>query len=315
MSKEYFKSNKVSQSKIKLFLDCKEKFHYKYVLNNYLDDDTSSKGFGRFYHTLVLENEQIPNKYTKDLGIKVGGKGGVFIEEYFKTGNKELAYKACELKASIDKVWEDFEKPDNQEYYNFLKSAEGKELISVDDWDKGYKMLEVLKKHLIYKQMNLEETELYTELVIEWQVSYAKSLLKSMLDRVVINHNNKEIIIYDLKTTKHSNLSGFIYDLKKYRYDIQAIFYINALEFKIKHNLTYKDYQIKFVFVPQCTEAPYHIIQPISLNTNDLDIAYMKYRQALIDIDDCILLNEWKTNYFSANSSGVLTINLNSNEY
>ena len=316
MSREYYSSGRISQSKLKYFIDCKEKYHGKYIVNAVQNDDTASMGFGRYYHTLILQPEKINEVYSLDTGLKVEGMMGVFIEEYAKTQDKEASYIKAGFKWSIEKVWENFEKEENQKYYKFLLDTTGKELISKDDFHKGNQMLQKFNSNAeVFHLLNPIGTglEIYTELIIEWNVNFCKLELQSMLDRVIINNNMKTIKILDLKTTRDYNLKGFTYSIKKYRYDVQAIFYINALMWYIDNNPEwnkYKDYDISFVFVPQCTEFPHHCLKPCDIDSSDLDKAYLEYREALVELETCMLLNDWTSDSNKTDLEGIVTIKL-----
>ncbi len=315
MSNSYYESTAISQSKIKTFLESRETYYYVYVCNN-KPEDLNHLAFGRYYHTLILEPDKISEKYVIDSGLKVNGKMGIFIEEYFRTGNEKLAHTLSEFDWSLEKVMHDFndvKKETNKKYFEFLKSLEGKELISKDDYYKGQRMLANFGQDC-RNILNPESDDciIHTEYYIKWFVPYAALELKSLLDRVVINHTKRTITIVDLKTTKVKNIRNFSYECKKYKYHIQAAFYKSAVEYLLYTEWSdLKDYTIDFIFIPQCTEAPYHTLRPFRLTEEDMQKAYMEYRQALIDIETCVITNYWKSDYDILDSQGVATLSLN----
>lgn len=158
--------------------------------------------------------------------------------------------------------------------------------------------------------------EIFNELIIDWEVTYSSLKLKSMLDRVVLNHSNKTITIIDLKTTKCKSLKSFRYDMINYKYYIQAVFYINAMEYKISTDPDWskvKDYKIEFVFVPQYYEVPYNTLRPIRLTNTDLEKGYEEYRNALISLELCMNTNIWESDDDHTDIKGIVTLNLFNN--
>lgn len=333
----YYESNKISQSKLKLFLESKELYFYRYIQNNYINSDTESLGFGRYYHTLVFQPELIKDKYIINSGFTITGNMGVFIEEFYKLHildslpediAKQQAYIKSEFKIPIETIWrkfQDTEDPKNINnliYYKYLKSTKGKESISQNDYIKGQKMLHSLTNDIkIQEIMNPidiigNNIEIFNELIIDWEVTYSSLKLKSMLDRVVLNHSNKTITIIDLKTTKCKSLKSFRYDMINYKYYIQAVFYINAMEYKISTDPDWskvKDYKIEFVFVPQYYEVPYNTLRPIRLTNTDLEKGYEEYRNALISLELCMNTNIWESDDDHTDIKGIVTLNLFNN--
>jgi hypothetical protein len=325
----YYNNTRISQSKLKLFIESREKYFYRYVQNNEEESDPSFLSFGRFYHAMVLQPEILKTKYSIAANYKVDGLMGTFIEEYFKAHNiaglklekaKEIAYNKAGFKWTIDKVWEKFttEYP-NMIYYKFLKESKDKETIKKEDNDKAVKMFDKLQENTeVINILNPEDplggtVEIFNELEIDWSVTYCSLPLKSMLDRVIVNHNTKTITIADLKTTKCSNLKAFRNDMKGYKYYIQAIFYINAVEYLVENDekwKKYKDYKLDFVFIPQYTEAPYHTLRPVRLSQSNLEKGYSEYREALIEMEACMLTGVWKSDDIYSDMKGIVTLDL-----
>lgn len=330
----YYNNNKLSQSKLKVFLDSKEKYFYRFIQNNYINNETDSLGFGRFYHTLVFQPELINDKYIVNSGFTINGNMGVFIKEYYNNHivnklteevSKQKAYIKSEFKLPIETIWKKFistEDPKNILYYKYLKTTKNKESIDQENYIKGQRMLETLNKDI--ETINIispedilgNNIEIYNELVIDWEVSYSSIQLKSMLDRVIVNHHLKTVTIVDLKTTKCSNIKSFKYDIINYKYYIQAIFYINALEYNILNDSKWsklKDYKIDFIFIPQYTELPYNTLRPIRLSIKDLEKGYIEYRNGIIELELCTNTNIWKSDDNHTDIKGIITLNLFNN--
>jgi len=67
--------------------------------------------------------------------------------------------------------------------------------------------------------------------------------LKAMIDIIIVDHNNKIIIPFDIKTTS-SSLYNFKKSFYKYRYDIQAQLYNYILEKKCVNDDYFKDFSL-----------------------------------------------------------------------
>ncbi len=179
---------------------------------------------GTLLHMAILE----PNKFIVSDVEPVGGMMGKFIELLAKHPNEKIdgtsmivdtAHKASGFKHSLEVVLKNFEKPENQAYYEFLKSANGKVCLTKEDKDVIDKCIESLSKHkaaaslLFDKDLPdlFEKDQTYNELPIYWvyQVIDEKGdtyevPCKSLIDRLVIDHTEGLIKVIDLKTTSKS---------------------------------------------------------------------------------------------------------------
>jgi hypothetical protein len=150
----------------------------------------------------------------------------------------------------------------NSAYFDELCQAYGKQIITIEDKAKIDSIAESFKNSdygWIFKVANGEENENYDEKNID--IYFQKVIYfdydgipsKALLDLLLINHNTKEIAIADLKTTGDTVIN-FKYAAMKFRYDIQAAFYINAVTKWIKTKPELKDYTlIGFSFLVEST--------------------------------------------------------------
>lgn len=92
----------------------------------------------------------------------------------------------------------------------------------------------------------LDYLEVHNELEILWskRISGVMMELKSKLDKVIINHQTKEVFLIDLKTTG-KEVDLFIESFDKYNYLQQMTFYKNALEWYLKNVLGLEDYTVQ----------------------------------------------------------------------
>jgi hypothetical protein len=115
--------------------------------------------------------------------------------------------------------------------------------------------------------------ECFNEYPIYWDFPIEsggeKLKCKSLLDRLIIDHNNKKIIIVDLKTT--SMLSDFKETLEKFSYYRQLAFYKLAVlsELQSKYEDKYKDYEVETYIIAVSTIDPYEC-RVFKISFNDL---------------------------------------------
>ena len=127
-------------------------------------------------------------------------------------------------------------------YIEYLKQKDNKKVISFADLN----MLKTIKSNLeSHKKANellfnySKTFEVYNEFHINWEFPNASELgdlsCKSLLDRVMIDHTNKKIILIDLKTTSH--LYDFNTSMNEFSYYRQLAFYWLARQWYFKYEL------------------------------------------------------------------------------
>jgi len=203
---EYRKKEGISSSDLKTMM--KSMATWKYYKDNPGDNDSEALQFGRAYHKLMLEPGDFDNEFI--------------VSPKFDRRTKEG--KAA--------------------YEEFLKNAEGKEVISEDTYQK-----------LLEMQMALYETP-FVKLLIKgeheksffWTDEETGIPCKCRPDSYGMIKDN--YICVDLKTTKDAETDKFMRDALKLGYDIQASHYTKGLE-------NAYDKPFKFIFIAQEKTAPY----------------------------------------------------------
>lgn len=123
-----------------------------------------------------------------------------------------------------------------QEYFEDLKNSKGKTVISLAQYGEIMTVVESLSKNELSKKFFdrdylKNEEKLVTLYQIPIYFKYKDQECKALPDMVFININeNKEVLsvqIVDLKTM-HDDTLNFDRNAYKYRYDIQAAFYLEA---------------------------------------------------------------------------------------
>lgn len=129
-----------------------------------------------------------------------------------------------------------------QNYIEYFKNKDSKKVISFADLN----MLKTIKKNMEdHKKANEllfnypETFEVHNEFHINWEYPNASSLgdlpCKSLLDRVMIDHTNKKIILVDIKTT--ADVYNFKHSIEEFDYCRQLAYYWLAIHWYFKNEL------------------------------------------------------------------------------
>lgn len=129
-----------------------------------------------------------------------------------------------------------------QNYIEYFRNKDSKKVISFADLN----MLKAIKKNMEdHKKANEllfnypETFEVHNEFHINWEYPNASSLgdlpCKSLLDRVMIDHTNKKIILVDIKTTV--DVYNFKHSVEEFDYCRQLAYYWLAIHWYFKNEL------------------------------------------------------------------------------
>ena len=129
-----------------------------------------------------------------------------------------------------------------QNYIEYFRNKDSKKVISFADLN----MLKAIKKNIEdHKKANEllfnypETFEVHNEFHINWEYPNASSLgdlpCKSLLDRVMIDHTNKKIILVDIKTT--ADVYNFKHSVEEFDYCRQLAYYWLAIHWYFKNEL------------------------------------------------------------------------------
>lgn len=129
-----------------------------------------------------------------------------------------------------------------QNYIEYFRNKDSKKVISFADFN----MLKAIKKNMEdHKKANEllfkypETFEVHNEFHINWEYPNASTLgdlpCKSLLDRVMIDHTNKKIILVDIKTT--ADIYNFKHSIEEFDYCRQLAYYWLAIYWYFKNEL------------------------------------------------------------------------------
>jgi hypothetical protein len=237
MRDNYYDIKAISNSSLSWLKESPKVFQEN--MNNKADErESKSLKNGKIIHSFILE----PDSFAVSDVEPVEGMMGRFIEELVKielNGTIEeqerryaTAYTKAGFKLSIDVILKNLNKDDNQNFYKFLLNTNGKTCLSVVD----YKMLTNIKNNLtqhkkatwlLFNDMFLKfKNTILIEETLEFEIDDIKC--KAKPDKVIINHENKQVFLIDLKTTSKA-INKFYESFQVYEYGRQLAFYKDAL--------------------------------------------------------------------------------------
>lgn len=174
----------------------------------------------------------------------------------------------------------------NQDYLKYLESADNKKVISFADLT----LLKTIKKNIQeHKKANEllfdfpSTFEAHNEFHINWEYPNASELgdlsCKSLLDRVMIDTENKKIILIDIKTT--ANVYDFKHSVEEFDYYRQLAYYWLAIHWYLKHerDIDFEDYTYETYIIAIQNHDGYEVrvfrmdLQSIESRLNTIDYA------------------------------------------
>ena len=174
---------------------------------------------------------------------------------------EDITYGQIELRIKELGLWSSMvdnaklrAKYDNDLFYNYLKesiAAKGKIIVTPEILSAATKCANVLLYHDYTKEF-FEETD-DIEVIKQAKILYKFKGIqcKAMLDLIVIDHKNKIIKPFDIKTG--AELPGdFQIPFYKYRYYLQVVAYLLAIQSIVEQSDEFRDYKIepfRFMYV------------------------------------------------------------------
>lgn len=247
----YAKPFKFSYSSMNKLLRSPKLFYKEYILNEREESMESYLVEGRIIHCLLLEDGSFNNKFILSPGkIPTYGTGERMVVDKvfnkYQTESPEGKSMLTDLQTEILDIMKEInlhqklktdqqriEKivtPQNESYFEFLKLKGEKTIIDSETLERCAKAVEDIKsKKEICELLGIgkQTTDMfgvYNEMEHSMDLEGYPFGLKGVIDNVVVDIENKKILINDLKTTK-KNLIEFPESVDYYNYWLQAIIY------------------------------------------------------------------------------------------
>lgn len=285
-----------SSSSLKDFSLDRKKYYRKYILGEDVEDkDTQAATTGRVVETLLLEPEEFDNrfymsacaeapsalmlafvnalyKYTKEATDDDGN-----VTRSFEDISKD-AYVESGFKIKYEAVISKFVGSDAEIYYNEIRTVRAKNLtvITAEDVSNAEKIVEELRNNSVTKDVvNLVSSPRYTvynQLQVEGYTLDGHEF-KSMMDKVVVDHEACTIQVYDLKCTW--SVENFLEEYYLYRRAyIQALLYYKAALHFMNKTEDIRGYRVEPPRFIVCDSTNYYNPLIYTLSDKDLEDAY-----------------------------------------
>jgi len=268
--KQYYKEKRISSSSLKYFEQ--SPLLFKKFLDSELEQ--GEKRYlvrGTQIHMAILEPKLFKNNYTYlDFETPKSEQQKQFCEDYIKnyTQNIEVEYPKGSNKETFEgpkvldediillmsyknnykttksdeKALEEAKTLKNKlsKYITYLQNRKKfKDILSYTDWNRIQELKDDCAKHKKAKELlfidDLDTREVHNEFVIFWEDPIHKLPCKSMIDRLIIDHKNKKIILVDLKTVNSFN--KFKERCDEFSYFRQMAFYWYAINWYFVNEL------------------------------------------------------------------------------
>lgn len=240
------------------------------------EKETSESYFelGKAIHCRILEPETFDDRYYLMDIEAPGGYMGTLIDKYFYYINndfaeelaKELAYKDSGYKTKAETVWKNFEeKEECIAYWNALNDSKGKSILTPkEEFIIENCVQSVLNHKTANALLSVDPADTHTILTehdMKWSLKEFDFTMRSILDRAVIDTENKVVNIIDLKTTS-KNVHKFNYSYENFSYYRQMAFYGHAMMWYIENVLKEdrKDWHLTTTIIAVQTSGFYETV-------------------------------------------------------
>ena len=149
-----------------------------------------------------------------------------------------------------------------QDYYNIMYAAQGKKILDSETAHKVSVVVRALKESPATSWYFMPDSPFNDAVQRFYQLKFKASFddidYRIMADLIVVDHENKEIIPVDLKTSSHTEWD-FASSFVQWRYHIQARLYWRVLRKNLDAHPIFKDYTLKnyrFIVVNKETVTP-----------------------------------------------------------
>lgn len=285
-----------SSSSLKDFSLDRKKYYRKYILGEEVEDkDTQAATTGRVVETLLMEPHLFDEKfYMSACAEAPSALMLAFVNALYKftkeatdeNGNvtrsfediSKDAYAESGFKIKYEAVISKFVGSDAEIYYNEIRKVRTQNLtvITTEDVTNAEKIVEELRNNPVTKDVvNLVNSPRYTvhnQLQVEGYVLDGHEF-KSMMDKVVIDHQEKTVQVYDLKCTW--SVENFLEEYYLYRRAyIQALLYYKAAIHFMNNTEDIRGYRVEPPRFIVCDSTNYYNPLIYTLSDKDLEDAY-----------------------------------------
>jgi hypothetical protein len=330
-----------SSSSLKEFSQDRRKYYKKYVLGEKVEDkDNAAANMGRIVETILMEPETFDDKFFMSSCTSTPtGLMLEFVEALYRVTKEatdefgtvtrqfselaEEAYKMSGFKIKFEAVLTKFVGSDAEIYYNEIRTVRTKGLTVVNTTEVSIaeKIVEQLKTNSttapIVNLVNSSRYSVMDQLQVEgYEINGL--LLKSMLDKVIVDHDERVIKPYDLKCTW--SVENFYEEYYLYRRAyIQAYLYFYAMMHLTKDpESEYYGYTVEFLQFIVCDSSNYYSPLIYTLDKSDMLAAnegfvhkgrtYPGVKDIIAGLKWSVETGIWNTSHKNYLANGVVNI-------
>lgn len=286
-----------SSSSLKEFSQDRRKYYKKYVLGEKVEEkENAAANMGRIVETLLMEPETFDDKFflstcmTAPTNLMLDfvealyrvtrdatDENGIVTRQFMDLA--EEAHKLSGFKIKLEAVLGKFIGSDAEVYYNEIRTVrtKGLSIVTTTEISIAEKIVEQLKSNSttapIVNLVNSSRYSIMDQLQVEgYEIDGLP--LKSMLDKVIVDHNERVIKPYDLKCTW--SVENFYEEYYLYRRAyIQAYLYYHAmLKLADDPESEYYGYRVDYLQFIVCDSSNYYAPLVYTLDIDDMQDAY-----------------------------------------
>jgi hypothetical protein len=330
-----------SSSSLKEFSLDRKKYHKRYVLSEKVEEtDNKATIMGRLVETLLMEPEEFDNRFYMSVcmsaptGLMLDFVNALYthtsqatdemgnVTRSFEDISKD-AYADSGFKIKYESVLNKFVGSDAEVYYNEIRKVKSKGLTVVgsDDINNAERIVDELRTNPITSEIvnlvNSARWTVHNQFQIEGY-SVDSHLFKSMLDKMVIDHQEKVVWIYDLKCVWAVESFYEEYYLYRRAY-IQAYLYYHAVKsLTIDSQSELSGYEVMLPRFIICDSANYY--SPLIYTLSKMDILdayegfehkgrkYLGVKQIIQDLKWAIENDKWNISRTNFINNGILNL-------
>ena len=330
-----------SSSSLKDFSQDRKKYYKKYILGEKVEDkDSSAANMGRIVETLLMEPHLFDDKFymsscaSTPTGLMLDFVEALYTCTELATNDEgkvvidfsELsleAYHISGFKIKYEAVMNKFVGSEAEIYYNEIRRVRANNLTVVNTTEIAVaeRIVERLKTNSttgpIVNLVNSSRYEVIDQMQVEGYTIDGHKF-KSMLDKVVIDHNERTIQPYDLKCTW--SVENFYEEYYLYRRAyIQAYLYFYAMIHLVDNpESPYYGYTVEYLKFIVCDSTNYY--QPLiyTLDIDDMGDAYHGFvhkgrtypgvGDLIAALTWCVETDTWDISHKNYLSNGVVNI-------
>jgi len=236
---------------------------------NTLFDKTESSGFllGQLVDTLITDNEHFDDKFVVVDIPKVSDKIAEIIDNMINDGNADYYFDDDKMRIYLNRYdyqtnWKDDTRLSkfkllSNDYYTVKSSIGDREVVTTEDYQDAIYCAEKIRYRFpILTDNPFEDTEVLFQL--KFKVNLNGIDYKFMPDITYVNHTDKKIFLFDIKTTSYPEYE-FYKAYIKWNYSLQSRLYTRGLKEIISHSNKFRDYTImpfSFIVINRETQIP-----------------------------------------------------------